>query len=56
MKINLPPFDKWIPVGGLQSGNLELLKGPDRHACVCKKLQLKDKNTGSLIVYTADKD
>ena len=29
-----PPFDKWIPVGGLQSGDLELLKGPDRHACV----------------------
>lgn len=55
-KSTFPPFDKWIPKGGLQSGDLELLKGPDTHACVYKKLLLKDKNTGRLIVYAADKD
>ena len=55
-KSTFPTFDKWSPIGGLQSGDSELLKGPDRHACVCKKLLLKDKNTGRLIVYAADKD
>ena len=55
-KSTFPPFNTWIPVGGLQSGDLELLKGPDRHACVCKRLLLKDKNTGRLITYAADKD
>ena len=55
-KSSFPPFNKWIPAGELQSGDLELLKRPDKHACVHKKILLKDKNTGRLIVYAADKD
>ena len=51
-----PPFSEWIPRGGLQSGDLELLRGPDKHAVFHKKITLKDKNTGRLIVYAAAKD
>ena len=31
-------------------------KGPDKCICICKKLLLKDENTGRLITYAADKD
>ena len=54
-KSTFPPYDKWIPMGGLQSGDLELLKGPENCACVCKKLLMKDDNTGRLIIYAADR-
>lgn len=52
-KSTFPPFNKWIPTQGVRR---ELLKGLDRHACVCKKLLVKDKNTCRMIVYAAEKD
>ena len=48
-----PTMDKWIPTGGLQDGDLELLQGPTNVASVYKQIINEDVNTGRQVSYSA---
>ena len=48
-----PQMEKWIPTGGLQDGDLELLKGPTNVVSVYKQIITEDINTGRQVSYSA---
>ena len=49
---SFPQMEQWIPTGGLQDGDLELLKGPT-NVSVYKQIITEDINTGRQVSYSA---
>ena len=46
-------MEKWIPTGGLQDGDLELLQGPSNVASVYKQIINEDVNISRQVTYSA---
>jgi hypothetical protein len=52
-KSTFPAFNKWIPTGGLLTGDQELLQGPSKHVTVQKKIVIEEENTNRFVTYAA---
>ena len=52
-KSTFPAFNKWIPTGGLLTGDQELLQGPSKHVTLHKKIIIEEENTNRLVTYAA---
>lgn len=52
-KSTLPSIENWIPSGGLQYGDSDLLHGPVRSCTVYKRIMIEDCNTHRFVTYTS---